>query len=157
MQSDHHWSAANGRQWELSKTVYVTTVPVIDGLGRVSSSCKDGEGVSLCIRTCNGGLTGGTTYCGTVQGVYRTRPDDDSMLAEAGNGGWEQQQLQQRPSKPLPLLANASAGGGSGSYGGGSYPDQRPCPRRRVMGGSHQVRYIHRWTFSVQWTQRVGL
>ena len=25
--------------------------------------------------------------------------------------------------------------GGSGSYGGGSYPGQRPCPRTRVMGG----------------------
>ena len=32
------------------------------------------------------------------------------MLAEAGNGGWDQQQLQQRPSKPLPLPANASDG-----------------------------------------------
>ena len=75
------------------------------------------------------------------------------MLAEAGNGGWEQQQLQQRPSKPLPLLANASAGGWqrqlwrrqlsgptplpaeAGNGGGHHHLGQRPYPRKRVMGG----------------------
>ena len=117
------------------KTLYVTTVPVMDGLGRVSSSCKDGEGVSLCIRTCNGGLTGGTTYCGTVQGVYRTRPNDDSMLARAGDGVWEQQQLQQRPSKPLPLPANASDGGWQRQLGRRQLPGPTPLPARAGDGG----------------------
>ena len=41
---------------EVIKTVCSTSVPVIDGLGRVNPSRKDGEGVSPWIRICNGGV-----------------------------------------------------------------------------------------------------
>ena len=120
---------------EVIKTVCSTTVPGIDGLGKVNPSREDGESASSWIHIRDGGLTGGTTYCGTVQGVYRTRPGDDSMLAGAGNGGWEQQQLQQRPSKPLPLPANASDGGWQRQLWRRQLSGPTPLPAKAGDGG----------------------
>ena len=57
------------------------------------------------------------------------------MLAEAGNGGWDQQQLQQRPSKPLPLPANASDGGWQRQLWRRQLSGPTPLPAKAGDGG----------------------
>ena len=92
------------------------TMPGVDGPGGVNLSRKDGKSVSSQIRICDEGLTGETKYYGATPGVCRTGSNDNSLLAKAGNGGWQQQQQQQQPSGPLPLPAKAGDGGGHQDY-----------------------------------------